>query len=340
MRVTGTGAPWEYDHPLEKRALARGYGIIVWQEQVVQLIMDVAGMTAAEADQLRRAFAKPNNAHLLARHWQRFLAGAQRNGLSETLARKIFGKINGHYMFPESHSHAFAITAYQAAWLKCHYPLEFFVALLNNQPMGFYPLETIKQDARRCGVPFLHPGVNRSQVVCTPERGAVRAGAATHPRTLARRRRGTIVQERDRHGPYRTAGDLVRRTGLPPPAVRSLVLAGAFDGLTPQRRAALWEADLPLRPARNGQVALPVSTAGRVPRLARLHGAPDRWPAGYRVLGLYPRGHLMEFVRPGLGPNVLRTVEVERRGDGDLGDGGRAGRWPGSIPAGRTARCS
>ena len=308
------GAPWEYDHPLEKRALARGYGIIVWQEQVVQLIMDVAGMTAAEADQLRRAFAKPNNAHLLARHWQRFLAGAQRNGLSETLARKIFGKINGHYMFPESHSHAFAITAYQAAWLKCHYPLEFFVALLNNQPMGFYPLETIKQDARRCGVPFLHPGVNRSQVVCTPERGAVRLGLQLI-RGVGPAAARDIVQERDRHGPYRTAGDLVRRTGLPPPAVRSLVLAGAFDGLTPQRRAALWEAELPLRPARNGQVALPVSTAGRVPRL------PDfterqQMAGEYRVLGLYPRGHLMAFVRPGLGPNVLRTVEVERRGDG------------------------
>ena len=60
----------------------------------------------------------------------------------------IFGKINGHYMFPESHSHAFAVTAYQAAWLKRYYPLEFFVTLMNNQPMGFYPTETLKQDAR------------------------------------------------------------------------------------------------------------------------------------------------------------------------------------------------
>ena len=119
------GSEWEYDHPLEERALARGYGIIVWQEQVVQLITDVTGMTAAQADEIRRAFAKSNNEHLIALHWERFREGARGRGVPEETARRIFAKINGHYMFPESHSHAFAITAFQAAWLKCYYPLEF-----------------------------------------------------------------------------------------------------------------------------------------------------------------------------------------------------------------------
>ena len=73
------GVPWDYDHPLERRALERGYGIIVWQEQVVQLLMDVAGMTAAEADEVRRAFARPNNEHLIAMHWERFREGAVKN---------------------------------------------------------------------------------------------------------------------------------------------------------------------------------------------------------------------------------------------------------------------
>ena len=77
------GAEWEYDHPLERRALERGYGVIVWQEQVVQLIEDVAGMTAAEADEVRRAFARPNSDHLIASHWERFLHGALRNGVPE-----------------------------------------------------------------------------------------------------------------------------------------------------------------------------------------------------------------------------------------------------------------
>ena len=170
------GAEWKYDHPLERRALERGYGVIVWQEQVVQLIQDVAGMTAADADEVRRAFARSNSEHLIAMHWQRFVEGARRNGVPEETARKIFGKINGHYMFPESHSHAFAVTAYQAAWLKRHHPLEFFVALMNNQPMGFYPMETLKQDARRFGVPFLNPCVNGSGALCAPESGSLRLG--------------------------------------------------------------------------------------------------------------------------------------------------------------------
>ena len=307
------GAEWEYDHPLERRALERGYGIIVWQEQVVQLIEDVAGMTAAEADEVRRAFARPNNEHLIAMHWERFAEGARRNGVPEEAARKIFGKINGHYMFPESHSHAFAVTAYQAAWLKRYHPLEFFAALMNNQPMGFYPMETLKQDARRFGVPFLNPCVNGSRAVCAPESGSVRLGLQIIKDVGAESAR-LVVEDRDRHGPYVTAGDLVRRTGLKPQAILSLVMAGAFDGIEANRRETLWEAGLYPRPSRNGQAALPVSMEDGVPRLPDFTDR-EKMVGEYRVMGIYPKGHLMEFVRPGLGPSVLPTVDVEKRGD-------------------------
>ena len=281
------GAEWEYDHPLERRALERGYGIIVWQEQVVQLIEDVAGMTAAEADEVRRAFAKPNNEHLIAMHWERFAEGARRNGVPEETVRKIFSKINGHYMFPESHSHAFAVTAYQAAWLKRYYPLEFFVALMNNQPMGFYPMETLKQDARRFGVPFLNPCVNGSRAACAPESGSVRLGLQLIKDVGAESAR-LIVEERERHGPYVTAGDLVRRTGLKPQAVLSLVMAGAFDGIEANRRETLWEAGLYPRPSRNGQAALPVSMEDGVPRLPDFTDR-EKMVGEYRVMGIYPR---------------------------------------------------
>ena len=304
------GAEWDYDHPLEARALERGYGIIVWQEQVVQLIEDVAGMTSAEADEVRRAFARPNSEHLIARHWERFLEGALGNGVPEETARKIFGKINGHYMFPESHSHAFAVTAYQAAWLKRHYPLEFFIALMNNQPMGFYPMETLKQDARRFGVPFLNPCVNVSREICVPESGSVRLGLQLI-KDVGVESANLIVKERERHGPYVTAGDLVRRTGLKPQAMLSLVMAGAFDSITPNRREALWEAGLHARPSRNGQAVLPVSMGDGVPRLPNFTDR-EKMMGEYRVMGIYPRGHLMEFIRPGLGSNVRPTVDVER----------------------------
>ena len=307
------GAEWEYDHPLEKRALERGYGIIVWQEQVVQLIEDVAGMTAAEADEVRRAFARPNSEHLIAMCWERFAQGARRNGVPEEAAKRIFSKINGHYMFPESHSHAFAITAYQAAWLKRYHPVEFFVALMNNQPMGFYPMETLKQDARHMGVAFLNPCVNQSRAGCSPEGDSVRLGLQFIKDVGAESAR-LIVAERQRQGPYTTAGDLVRRTGLKDQAVLSLVLAGAFDAIAGNRREALWESGLQTRPSRNGQTALSLSTEDRVPQLADFTDR-EKMMGEYRAMGLYPRGHLMEFLRPGLGPGVLSTADVNKCGE-------------------------
>ena len=308
------GAPWEYDHPLEKRALERGCGIIVWQEQVVQLIMDVAGMTAAQADEVRRAFSRPNADHLVTMHRQRFIEGALGNGVPEEIASRIFDKINGHYMFPESHSHAFAVTAYQAAWLKRYHPLEFFVTLVNNQPMGFYPLETIKEDARRFGVTFLNPCVNRSQARCIPDGGYLLLGLGII-KDVGEESARAIVEERERNGPYTTPADLVRRTGLKPQAVLSLAMAGAFDGLNPNRRKALWEAGLSARPTRSGQRAFPVSVEDGMPDLADFT-AFERMTGEYRVMGIYPRGHLMEFVRPRLSRDVLPASAVESVDEG------------------------
>ena len=317
------GASWEYDHPLERRALERGCGIIVWQEQVVQLIMDVAGMTAAQADEVRRAFARPNAGHLIAMHRQRFIDGALGNGVPEEVALKIFDKINGHYMFPESHSHAFAVTAYQAAWLKRYHPLEFFVTLVNNQPMGFYPMETIKEDARRFGVTFLNPCVNRSQPRCTPDGGYLLLGLGII-KDVGEESARAMVDERERHGLYVTPADLVRRTGLKPQAVLSLAMAGAFDSLNPNRREALWEAGLSARPTRSGQRAFPVSVEDGVPDLADFT-AFERMAGEYRVMSIYPGGHLMDFVRPGLSDGVLPAAAVE---DADEGREVVVAGWP------------
>ena len=187
------------------------------------------------------------------------------------------------------------------------------MTLINNQPMGFYPMETLKQDAGRFGVPFLNPCVNGSRAACAPESGSVRLGLQLIKDVGAESAR-LIVEERERHGSYVTAGDLVRRTGLKPQAVLSLVMAGAFDGIEANRRETLWEAGLYPRPSRNGQAALPVSMEDGVPRLPDFTER-EKMVGEYRVMGIYPRGHLMEFVRPGLGPSVLPTVDVEKHGD-------------------------
>ncbi len=339
------GVAWDYDHPLEQRALERGYGIIVWQEQVVQLIMDVGGMTAAQADEVRRAFGKPNNAHLIAMHWQHFLKGSRSRGVPEAVAEKIFAKINGHYMFPESHSHAFAITAYQAAWLKRYYPLEFFIGLMNNQPMGFYPLETLKQDAQSFGVPFRNPCINHSQVRCIPAEGAVLLGLR-FIKDVGAEMAQRVVAERESGGLYTGASEFVRRTGVKPQAVQSLVQAGAFDEITStssgtttsqdalhssktpalqdtptssksqNRREALWDAGLAIPPGRHGQRAFAVETADNVPQMADFDDF-ERMVGEYAVMGIYPKGHLMEHFRPSLGSEVLPTVAIEDVKEGE-----------------------
>jgi error-prone DNA polymerase len=161
--------PVAYDCPQEQRALERTLGVVLFQDQVNQLAIDVAGFAPSEADRLRRAFGRKHNEELIEQYHRKFLAGAKERGVPEEAAEKVFKKFNGLYMFPESHAFAFGVTAYQAAWLKYYYPLEFFVAIFNQQPMGFYNLETLKEDARRHGIRVLNPDINLSQAKCVIE---------------------------------------------------------------------------------------------------------------------------------------------------------------------------
>jgi error-prone DNA polymerase len=167
--------PVTYDHPLEQRALERTLGVVLFQDQVNQLAIDVAGFAPSEADRLRRAFGRKHNDELIEQYHHKFIAGAKERHPDVEAAEKVFKKFNGQYMFPESHAFAFGVTAYQASWLKYYYPLEFFVAIFNQQPMGFYNLETLKEDALRHGITVLNPDINRSQSKCTIE------GFSTYP---------------------------------------------------------------------------------------------------------------------------------------------------------------
>ena len=181
--------------------------------------------------------------------------------------------------------------------------------------MGFYPVETLKQDARRFGVPFLTPCVNRSGVNCIPFEESVLLGLR-FVKDVGEASAKLIVAERERHGPYAGAADLVRRTGMKPLAVESLVMAGAFDSLVSNRRQALWDAGLGIRPGRNGQRAFPAAVNREAPELADFTEY-EKMAGEYRVMGIYPRGHLMQFVRPTLGPQVLPAAAVDHAGEGE-----------------------
>jgi error-prone DNA polymerase len=301
---------WHYDHPLEERALGRTLGVILFQDQVNQLATDVAGFSPTRADQLRRIFTTFNRRKSLEQiqhFWQEFREGARKNGVPENVSEKIFKKFNGHYMFPEAHAFAFGVTAYHMAWLKHYYPLEFFVAIFNQQPMGYYNLETLKEDARRHGVRVLNPDINHSLDQCTVKdeslllgflqvAGVGEAGAAA------------IIEAREWDGPFTSLADAMQRTGLPRAAIENLVRGGAFDSLTSNRRDALAEVGLRYRPRSN---QLPLQLPVEQDMLALPAETPWETMEGeYRSLGLYPKGHIMAMLRKHLDRQVLTSQDI------------------------------
>jgi error-prone DNA polymerase len=155
--------------------LADTLGVILYQEQVLQIAMVIAGYSAGEADMLRRDMGKRNADDILRSHWPRFLAGAAKRGVSEEVALAAFKSLMGFtgYGFPKSHAAAFALLTYESAWLRVHYPAEFYCALLNNQPMGFYSPDVLVGDARRHGIAIVRPDVNLSLATCNVETAAM-----------------------------------------------------------------------------------------------------------------------------------------------------------------------
>ena len=282
--------PWNFDHELERRALERTLGIILFQDQVNQLAIDVAGLSPKEADNLRRAFSRKNNKDLIKMCWGKFMDGAAERGVPAPTAEKIFKKFSGQYMFPESHAYAFGITAYQMAWMKYYYPLEFFVAIFNQQPMGFYNLETLKEDAKRHGIDVLNPDINKSQAKCIIKDEALLLGFL-NVKDMGTSRAEAIVETRERGEPFDSLADAMQRTGLQREALESLVMAGTFDSLVPDRRSALWEVGLLYRPG-GVQQALPLPVEQDMAALPLLSDW-EMMLEEYRTMGLHPNGHLM-----------------------------------------------
>ncbi len=299
--------PWNYDHPLEKNALEQTKGVIFFQDQVNQLAIDVAGFSPKEADQLRRAFGRKNNKSLLEMYWEKFKQGAAERDVPEPTAKNIFSKFSGQYMFPESHAYAFGITAYQMAWMKYYYPLEFFVAIFNQQPMGFYSLETLKEDAKRHGVNVLNPDINQSDAKCTIKGKSLLLGLL-NVKGIGESGAEAILEAREREGSFETLVDVVQWTALNRQALENLVMAGALDSLISDRRSALWEIGLRYRPT-GLQRTLPLPVEQDIVDLPPL----NEWEImtnEYRTLGLFPNGHLMAHIRPHLDSNVLPSHKV------------------------------
>src|SRR5881628_430565 len=175
-RAAAAGRSYEppVDHPLLKDVLTETLGVILYQDQVLQVCQALAGFTAGQAEALRRAMSRRRSRELMAGFWEEFRDGAAARGVPEQTAEHVFTQVIAfsEFGFPKSHAAAFGLLAYQSAWLRHYHPDEYYCALFNNQPMGFYSLDVLGRDAERNGVEIRLPDVNASDVWCMIERDA------------------------------------------------------------------------------------------------------------------------------------------------------------------------
>ncbi len=305
----GPGAGHLRAPPAWNPILEKTYGVVLYQEQVIEIATVIGGFTPGEADQLRRVMTHYRS------HQEMERIGAPlhrrrrwRRGTPREVAEVIFSYIVGYagYGFCEAHAAAFADTAYKTAYLVRHYPAEFFAALLSHQPMGFYPPNTLVHEARRRGVAVLPPDINRSEKHCTVEEGRIRLSLS-----LVRELGETDVEEilaARASRPFTSLQDLCRRTRLTREGLTYLILAGALDRFDPNRRRllfsleeALRHREQPLTPGGSGPAQQRLDLAPRGPRPEVEDFSPDqRLLLEYEALGLTTQRHILTLLEPEL----------------------------------------
>ncbi len=236
-------------HPDLWPVLKRTYGVILYQEQVIEAASVIAGFSLAEGDLLRRAMTHERSLEEMDQIGRDFVEKAVARGVPRATADEVFRQLRGFaaYGFNKAHAACFAVVCNASAWLKAHYPAEFFCGLMDNQPMGFYSPRVVLNDARRWGLEVLPVDVNASLVDFAVERDgrALRVGLA-YVKEMSHAAGAAIVAERapERGGPYRSLPDFCRRTRVSVEIVINLVRVGAFDGLGVRREELLVQVPL------------------------------------------------------------------------------------------------
>lgn len=294
-----------YDHPALEPVLKDTLGTIIFQDQVIEVAQAFAGFTPSQAESLRRAMSRNRSQAAIEAHHKNFVdAAIELHGVDEQTAQRIWRMIVGFsgFGFPKAHGAAFGLLAYQSTWLRVHYSAEFLCALLNEQPMGFYPPDSLIHEAQRRNITILRPDVRFSEVNCSVIREsegnfaavkdskdhcsvtkaskdhfAVRIGLG-YVVSVKREDVEAIVNSRHRDGPFRTLEDLAARAGTGRAALEQLAWSGACDGLANgSRRTALWQLGVAVpgrRVAGGTQLSLPLELPG-APALKEL----NRWDA-------------------------------------------------------------
>jgi error-prone DNA polymerase len=322
-----------YEHPSLEPVLKETLGAIIFQDQVIEVAMAFAGFSPGEAEGLRRAMSRKRSEAAIMAHHDRFVEGAQQThpDVTPELAERVWNMVVGFsgFGFPKAHGAAFGLLAYQSAWLRVHRPLEFLCALLDEQPMGFYPSDALIHEAQRRGLEVRPPDIRHSDVASTieehdpdgpegPPRPAVRVGLG-YVLGVRREEVEALVAAREEGGPFRSLEDLASRAGAGRSALDKLAWSGACDGLAGDRRTALWQLGV-TAPGRRvdgdaTQLALPLGLPAP-PRLRAL-GEWDEMIADYGTTGISVHRHPIGLLREALsGQGAVSSADLQRIGHG------------------------
>ncbi len=329
-----------YIHPLFEPILERTLGVPLFQEQVLKMAMVIADFTGSEAEELRRAMSFNRSREKMERVMAKLRAAMDAKNVDPVLQDEIVHSIQAfaQYGFPESHAISFALIAYASAWLKVHRAAEFYVGLLNNQPMGFYSPATLIKDARHHGIRIKPVNVASSEfgaIVLADDQ--IRLGLS-QIKGLSRDAAERILVERSRE-PFRDLDDFLLRTRVHKDERRVLAKAGALNGLAEHRRAALWEVERHVELDLFAQAssscsssslvldsALPEPSAsrtkdeneGRGRRLVPLTPMlpNERLAADYETQHLTTGPHPMAYIRENL-PEIWRASDICQAKDGE-----------------------
>ena len=329
-----------YEHPSLEPILSDTLGAIVFQDQVIQVAMALASFSSGEAEGLRRAMSRKRSEEALDAYRGKFIAGALANRVDEAVANRVYDQIKGFsgFGFPKSHAAAFGLLAYQSTWLRVHYGPELLCALMNEQPMGFYPPDALAHESQRRGIPVLGPDVNASGVLCVCEPTAAE-GAASRDRGsrlgvrvglgyvtgLSQADAEAVVRGREDGGPYEHLADLASRSGASRDGLERLAWADACSGLSGElptaagssRRRDLWSVGIARGSARSGaseQLALPLGVPD-APALSE-QTPWERVTADYAATGISLAEHPIALLRPELGPETVSSADLARIPDG------------------------
>jgi error-prone DNA polymerase len=322
LRRRADEEPVTYAHPSLEPILSDTLGVILYQEQVMQVAIEVCGYSAVEADIFRKAMGSHRSHAKMQAERGRFVSGAMRTGLTEGDANALFEKCRAfaEFGFARAHAAAFAKISYDTAWLERYYPAHYTVGVLNNQPMGFYSPAVVINDVKRHGIAVLPIDVNESawehDTRWIDDAWAIRLGLR-QVKGIDERARETLERERA-NGPYTSVRDFVARTGLGEQVVERLINIGAFDWTDAPRRELLWQLRTTLADADPAKPALGLTDDAQRAIGASLPPmtASEKVAADYRDTGVSPHLHAVElFPERRTARGVITVGEAARRRD-------------------------